>query len=103
MTTQWVWFDSSIAIVKELDESTDFCELQVLYRNPRRFQGKVTWSLSDESVATSLSNTRDVTEHIISEIRPNIFIIDDGDEEYVPSSDESDAESEFDDLEEEDC
>ena len=98
---QWVWFDGSIALIKELDETTDFCEIQVMYRNPRRFQGKITWSLSDESCATSLSNTREMTEHSVHEIRDNVFIIDDGDDDYTPSSDESEAESEFDELEEE--
>ena len=44
----------------------------------------------------------DMHEHNISEIRPGLFIIDDGDEDYHPSSDEeSDAESELDELEEE--
>jgi len=104
MPPQWVWFDDSIALVTEVDEDTDFCELRVLMQNPRRFQGKVTWSLSEEATATSLSNTMDLYEHKISEIRPDIFIVDDGDEDYQPSSDEeSDAESELDELEEEEC
>ena len=99
MPPQWVWFDDSIALVTEVDEDTDFCELRVLMQNPRRFQGKVTWSLSEEATATSLSNTMDLYEHKISEIRPDIFIVDDGDEDYQPSSDEeSDAESELDEL-----
>ena len=102
MPPQWVWFDDSIALVTEIDEDTDFCELRVLMQNPRRFQGKVTWSLSEEATATSLSNTMDMYEHKISEIRPYVFIIDDGDGDYQPSSDEeSDAESELDELEEE--
>ena len=104
MPPQWVWFDDSIAIVTEVDEDTDFCELRVLMQNPRRFQGKVTWSLSEEATATSLSNTMDLYEHKISEIRPGLFVVDDGDEDYQPSSDEeSDAESELDELEEEEC
>lgn len=99
----WVWFEDSIAYIKEIDQDTDFCEVQILYKNPRRFQGKITWSMSDESYVTSLSNTRDVTEHKITEIKYGIFIIDDGDEEYIPSSEESSEESELDNLEEEDC
>jgi hypothetical protein len=104
MPLQWVWFDDSIALVREVDEDTDFCELRILMENPRRFQGKVTWSLSENATATSLSNTMDMCEHKVTEIRPDVFIIDDGDEDYQPSSDEeSDAESELDDLEEEEC
>lgn len=98
----WVWFEDSIAYTKEIDPDTDFCELQVLQQNPRRFQGKITWSLSDESYVASLSSTRDVTEHKITEIRPYLFIIDDGDEDYDPSSEESSGSSELDNLEEED-
>ena len=102
MSPYWVWFDNSIALVTEIDEDTDFCEIQILQQNPRRFQGKITWSLSNESTATSLSNTTELYEHKITEIRLGVFIVDDGDEDYSPSSEDvSDAESELDDLEEE--
>jgi len=102
MSPYWVWFDNSIALVTEIDEDTDFCEIQILQQNPRRFQGKITWSLSSESTATSLSNTTELYEHKITEIRLGVFIVDDGDEDYSPSSEDvSDAESELDDLEEE--
>ena len=102
MTPQWVWFDDEIALVTEIDDDTDFCELKTLMQNPRRFQGKVTWSLNEYATATSLSNTMDMHEHRITEIRSDVFVVDDGDEDYEPSSEEeSDAESEVDDLSEE--
>lgn len=87
--SSWVWFEDSIAYTKEIDPDTDFCEVQVLYQNTVRFQGKTTWSLTEESQVTSLSSTRDVTEHKITEIKYGIFIVDDGDEDYTPSSEES--------------
>ena len=102
MPPHWVWFDNAIAYVTEIDDDTDFCEIKILDQNPRRFQGRITWSLCEESIATSLSNTTDLHEHKVTEIRPNVFILDDGDEDYEPSSDEeSDADSELDELEEE--
>jgi len=99
----WVWFEDSIAYTKEIDPDTDFCEVQILYQNPKRFQGKITWSLTEESQVTSLSSTRDVTEHKITEIKYGLFVIDDGDEDYDPSSEGSSEESELDNLDEEDC
>ena len=101
-TEQWVWYEDSIAYTKEIDYDTDFCEVQILEQNPRRFQGKLTWSLSHESYVTSLSNTTVMSEHRISEIRPGLFIVDDGDEDYVPSEEESSDDSELDDLDQED-
>ncbi len=99
----WVWFEESIAHIKEVDVETNFCELQILHQNPKKFQGKVTWSLSEESHVTTLSETRDVTEHKITELKYGVYVIDDGDEDYIPSSEEeSSGESELDDLDEED-
>lgn len=99
----WVWFDNQMALVSELDSDTDFCELHILRQNPKPYQGKVTWSLSEEATATSLSNTMEMYEHKISEIRPYLFVVDDGDEDYQPSDEESEAESELDELDEEEC
>ena len=98
----WVWFEDSIAYIKEVDPDTDFCEVQVLYQHPKKFQGKIIWSLTEESQVTSLSSTRDVTEHKITEFKYGMFVIDDGDEDYNPSSEESSDESELDNLDEED-
>lgn len=100
----WVWFEDSIAFTKEVDPDTDFCELQILYQNPKRFQGKITWSLGDESHVASLSSTRDMTEHKITEIKYGLFVLDDGDDDYIPSSsEESSDDSELDIPDEEDC
>jgi hypothetical protein len=104
MPPHWVWFDDMIALVTEIDEDTDFCELRTLSQNPRRFQGKTTWSLDEGAIATSLSNTMDLYEHKITEVRMNVFIVDDGDEDYTPSSEEeSGTDSDLDDTSEEEC
>ena len=95
----WVWYQDEIALVVEHDESTDFCELKVLCEYPRQYQGKKIWVLAEENTLSSMSETRECTEHDITEIRDGIFIIDDGDVEYSPSDTDEESDEDYNDSE----
>ena len=95
----WVWYQDEIALVVEHDESTDFCELKVLCEYPRQYQGKKIWVLAEENTLSSMSETRECTEHDITEIRDGIFIIDDGDVEYSPSESDEESDEDYNDSE----
>ena len=100
MDHEWVWFDNQIALVVEHDNATDFCELQILAEYPRKYRNLTVWVLADDHTLAAMADTRPCTEHTIDEIQEGIFIIDDGDMDYVPSTDESESSSEDDDYEE---
>lgn len=95
----WVWYQDQISLIVEHDESTDFCELKVLREYPRTYQGKKIWTLSEENILSSMSETRECTEHDITEIRDGIFIVDDGDVEYTPSDTDEESDEDYNDSE----
>ena len=94
----WVWYDNKIALVSDADAETDFCELCVLIKNVYTFYGQTCWSLENNTQIVSLSDTTDCSEHVIHEVREGLFVIDDGDEDYSPSSQSSSSTSDEDDY-----
>tara|TARA_R110002074_G_scaffold50892_3_gene128879 strand:+ start:244 stop:579 length:336 start_codon:yes stop_codon:yes gene_type:complete len=96
MDHDWVWFENQIALVVEHDNATDFCELQILIEYPRKYRNLTVWVLAEDHTLSTMAHTRPCTEHTIEEIQEGVFVIDDGDMDYVPSTDESESDSEYD-------
>ena len=98
-TQEWVWYDDKIALVRNLEPKTGFCELQILEKQAGTPDGISTWDMSlDVSTLANIADTRPMVEHEIEEIRPGVFLLDEGDVTYEPSAEDSNSET---DLEEE--
>ena len=87
----WVWYDNRLARVESRDPGSDFCVINMLRQTSVDF-----FALEPQPVLVSAGDIRDCVEHEISEIRDNVFLVDGGDEDYVPSS--SSASESCDDL-----
>lgn len=82
--TPWVWYENSLARVESRDHGSDFCVINMLRR---RSQDLFTLEL--QPVIVGSGDIIECTEHEISEIRDNVFMIDGGDEDYSPSTSSS--------------
>lgn len=91
----WVWYQENITLVTNHDTATDFCELIMLLKNNRKYKGITTWSLDERVILANIHETRPCNEHTIKEIKENLFVIDDGDEDYIPSSEEDDDDDDY--------
>ena len=99
--SRWVVYEDEPALLLSFDESTDLCEIQKLIRNDKTYQGKVTHSLYDDPEVVPYSAvTSPRGDFSIAQYFDDIFVINDGDEDYEPS-DESDSENSSVSLEEE--
>ena len=98
---KWVWYQENLALVTNYDPATDFCELIILLKNVRKHKGLTTWSLDERVVLGSIHETRPCTEHTIKEFKGNLFVVDDGDEDYIPSSEDEEDDYDVDSAEEE--
>lgn len=87
---KWVWYQENIALVTNHDIATDFCELVILVKNYKKYKGLTTWSLDERVVLANIHETRPCNEHTILELKENLFVVDDGDEDYIPSSEDED-------------
>jgi len=96
----WAWYNDEIALVVEVDDESGFCELQLLQKNSRDYQGKQTHLLDETKTLASLTDVDPYPDIVIEEIKYDLFIVDDGDEDYVPSDSES-SESDVSDMEDE--
>lgn len=99
MDDHWVWHQNEIALVVDHNDDNDFCELKILKQYPREYQGKKVWVLSEENILSTMSDTTPMDEHVITEIRDGIFILDDGDEDYVPSESDEETDEDYNDDE----
>jgi hypothetical protein len=96
---EWVWYENKIALVMSHEPMTGFCEIQVLEKHDGASGGITTWEVEAGPIISNMAELRPVVEHEIEEIREGIFILDEGDTTYEPSSEDSASET---DLEEED-
>jgi|TARA_R110002074_G_scaffold7504_1_gene32018 hypothetical protein len=81
---EWVWYESKLARVESRDPGSDFCVINILRQTSVDF-----FTLEPQPVIVSSGDIRDCVEHEISEIRENVFLVDGGDEDYLPSSSSS--------------
>ena len=101
----WVWYQDAIALIQVHDSTTEFCELQILEKNCKKYNGLTSWSFDDRVTIANIHETRPCTEHVIRQVKDNLFLIDDGDEDYVPETDsgEEDEDEDVDYCDEEEC
>lgn len=85
----WAWYDDKICLVSDQDLETGFCEVQILIKSGTKHYDKDTWILSEDRQVVSMSETSDCDNHIIEEIAEGVFIVDNGDEDYYPSTQSS--------------
>ena len=91
--SRWVVYEDEPALLLSCDESTDLCEIQRLSKNSRQYQGKITHSLYDNPEVVPYSQVESPRgEFTVSQYFENLFVINDGDEDYSPSEEESDSE-----------
>ena len=92
--SRWALYEDDFVLMVSSDESTDLCEIQRLSKNGRQYQGKITHSLCDDVEVvpySALESPREDTE--IVQYFDDLFVLNEGDEDYVPSDDEySDSE-----------
>jgi len=99
--SRWVVYEDEPALLLSFDESTDLCEIQKLIRNDKTYQGKITHSLYDDPEVVPYSAiTSPRGDFSVAQYFDDIFVINDGDEDYEPSE-ESDSENSSFSLEEE--
>tara|TARA_R110002074_G_scaffold9897_3_gene38555 strand:+ start:1154 stop:1480 length:327 start_codon:yes stop_codon:yes gene_type:complete len=85
----WAWYDGKICLVSDQDLETGFCEVQILSKSGTKDYDRNIWILSEDRQVVSMSEIRDCDTHLIEEIAEGIFIIDNGDEDYCPSTESS--------------
>lgn len=91
--SRWVIYEEEPALLLACDETTDLCEIQRLTRNYKTYQGKTTHSLHGEAEVVPYSQVEDPdSSFTISQYFDDLFVINDGDEDYCPSPEESDSE-----------
>ena len=91
--SRWVLYEDDVALLLSCDESTDLCEIQRLIRNHKSYQGKVTHSLYDEVEVVPYSEIESPRgELAVTQYFDDLFVLNDGDEDYEPSGGESDSE-----------
>lgn len=97
---EWVWYDDKIALLMSHEPNTGFCELQILEKNNACTVNSVSiWEMKGDTIIANMTELKPMIEHEIEEIRTGVFILDEGDTTYEPSSEDSISET---DLEEED-
>jgi len=82
--TPWVWYENNLARVDSRDPGSDFCVINMLRRRSHDL-----FTLELKPVIVGSGDIKDCTEHEIAEIRDNVFMIDERDENYSPSSSSS--------------
>lgn len=91
--SRWVLYEDDVALLLSCDESTDLCEIQRLVRNHKSYQGKITHSLYDEVEIVPYSEIESPRgELAVTQYFDDLFVLNDGDEDYCPSPEESDSE-----------
>ena len=91
--SRWVNYEGELALLVAYDESTDLCEIHRLTRNGRTYQGKVTHSLSDDIEVVPYSEVENPPEDPqVTQYFDDLFVLDDGDEDYFPTAEDSGSE-----------
>ena len=92
--SRWAIYEDDFVLMVSSDESTDMCEIHRLSKNDRQYQGKITHSLCDEVEVVPYSALESPREEPdIVQYFDDLFVLNDGDEDYVPSDgDYSDSE-----------
>ena len=91
--SRWVNYEGELALLVAYDESTDLCEIHRLTRNDRTYQGKITHSLSDDIEVVPYSEVETPKEDPqVTQYFDDLFVLDEGDEDYFPSDECSGSE-----------